>query len=317
MASNQKANVISTETKSIASNRTFKFEIRDKTWRWILLMPAVIVVVTLLALPVLWTLYAAFTDLHLFRIGGSTSFVGLENFEKLIQNKSFWRTVWNTLVFMLGVVPAQLIIGVVVSLALNNIVWGRKFFRTWFLMPLMLSPVVVSFIVGRMLFQEDVGPINETLRFLGFEGIPWLTHPTWAMVTLILIDVWQWSSFMILMLMAGLQSVPLDLYDAARVDGANSWQMFWRITAPLILPVTVTALLIRIIDAFKVVDIIMVLTGGGPGQATESVTLAIYRAGVKGGDLAFGSSQAYFLVVIMLIFGGAFLIMTRRTLRMD
>jgi len=217
-------------------------------------------------------------------------------------------------VFMLGVVPLQLLIGMVIAVCLNNVSRGRKFFRTWFLMPLMVSPVVVAFVVGRMLFQEDIGPINSFLRYLGFEGVPWLTHPTWAMVTLILIDVWQWSSFMILMLVAGLQGVPPDLHEAARVDGANAWQAFWRITVPLIMPITVTALLIRIIDAFKVVDIIMVLTGGGPGQATESVTLAIYRTGVKGGDLAFGSSQAYFLLLIMLVFGGAFLFMTRRAM---
>ena len=119
---------------------------------------------------------------------------------------------------------------------------------------------------------------------------------------------------MILMLMAGLQGVPPDLHEAARVDGATAWQSFWRITLPLIMPITITALLIRIIDAFKVVDIIMVLTGGGPGQSTESVTLAIYRVGVKGGDLAFGSSQAYFLLLIMLVFGGAFLFMSRRAM---
>jgi len=310
-------NILAEKSRAAAQGRRFpfQFEIRDKTWRWILLMPAVVVVVSLLAIPVLWTLYAAFTDMHLFKLSGETNFVGLRNFEKLIQNRSFWRTARNTVVFMLGVVPLQLLIGMVVSLALNNITWGRKFFRTWFLMPLMLSPVVVSFVVGRMLFQEDVGPINDILKSLGFEGVPWLTHPNWAMVTLIVIDVWQWSSFMILMLIAGLQSVPLDLYDAALVDGATSWNTFWRITLPLIAPITVTALLIRIIDAFKVVDIIMVLTGGGPGQATESVTLAIYRIGVKGGDLAFGSSQAYFLLVILLTFGGAFLVMARRAMK--
>jgi multiple sugar transport system permease protein len=290
------------------------FELRDDTWRWILLMPAVIVVVLLLAVPVLWTLYAAFTDLHLFRIGVPTSFVGFKNFQKLLTNASFWRTVQNTVVFMLGVVPAQLLIGMLVALCLDNITWGRKFFRTWFLMPLMISPVVVSFVVGRMLFAEDIGPINEMLRWLGFDGVPWFSHPTWAMVTLIIVDVWQGSSFMILMLMAGLQGVPPDLHEAARVDGANSWQSFWRITVPLLLPILVTALLIRVIDAFKVADTVMVLTGGGPGQATETVTVAIYRAGVKGGDLAFGSSQAYFLLVIMLLFGGSFLFMARRAL---
>lgn len=312
---------MATETRN-ASPRPFvagfpkrsRFEIRDNIWKWIFLLPAVTIIVVLLAIPVLWTLYAAFTDLHLFRIGVDTKFVGLANFEKLLVNRSFWRTARNTVVFMLGVVPTQLIIGLVIALALNNITRGQKLFRTWFLMPLMVSPVVVSFIVGRMLFQEDIGPINEILRGLGFEGIPWLTSPTWAMIALMVIDVWQWSSFMILMLLAALQGVPPDLHEAARVDGANQLQAFWRITVPLIMPITMTALLIRIIDAFKVVDIIMVLTGGGPGQATESVTLAIYRTGVKGGDLAFGSSQAYFLLLVLLIFGGAYLVLTRRAM---
>ena len=256
----------------------------------------------------LWTLYAAFTDLHLYRIGDfDTKFVGLANFEKLLGNRSFWRTVRNTVVFMLGVVPTQPIIGLTVALALNNITRGQKLFRTWFLMPLMVSPVVVSFIVGRMLFQENIGPINDILRNMGFNGVPWLTSPTWAMVALMAIDVWQWSSFMILMLLAALQGVPPDLHEAARVDGANQLQAFLRITVPLI----------RIIDAFKVVEIIMVLTGGGPGQATESVTLAIYRTGVKGGDLAFGSSQAYFLLLVLMIFGGAYLVLTRRAMGKD
>jgi len=298
----------------VTKKRSIQFELPDRYWRWILLLPAVIIILVLLAVPVIWTLYAAFTDLHLFRLGGETSFVGFKNFEKLLNNPSFWRTVRNTVVFMLGVVPIQLLIGIIIALCLNNITAGKKFFRTWFLMPLMVSPVVVAFVVGKMLFQEDIGPINEMLRWMGFEGIPWFTDPFWAMTALIIIDVWQWSSFMILMLMAGLQGVPPDLHEAAHVDGATNWQAFWRITVPLIMPITVTALLIRIIDAFKVVDIIMVLTGGGPGQATESVTLAIYRIGVKGGDLAFGSSQAYFLLLIMLVFGGAFLYMSRRTM---
>lgn len=292
----------------------WKLEIKDDTWKWILLLPAVISIIALLAIPVIWTLYAAFTDMHLFRFGVSTKFVGLANFRKLLGNKSFWRTARNTVVFMLGAVPTELGIGLIVAMSLNNIMAGRKFFRTWFLLPIMMSPVVVSFIVGRMLFQEDIGPINEILRALGYDGMPWLTHPTWAMITLIVIDVWNSSGFLILMLTAGLQSVPLDLYEAARVDGANRWQTFWRITLPLLIPIGATALLIRMIDAFKVVDIIMVLTGGGPGQSTESVTLAIYRTGVKAGDLAFGSSQAYVLLIIMLIFGGIYLALTRRAM---
>jgi multiple sugar transport system permease protein len=305
---------ITRRAEPLAARKRPRIEIKDRTWKWILLLPAVVAVVALLAIPVLWTLYAAFTDVHLYRLGVATKFVGLANFRKLMGSEYFWRTVRNTLVFMGAAVPTELLIGLTVSMSLNNISAGRKLFRTWFLMPMMMSPVVVSFIVGRMLFQEDVGPINEILRALGSKGIPWLTNRVWAMVTLIIIDVWQTSSFLILMLMAGLQSIPLDLYEAALVDGANRWQTFWRITIPLLIPIGGTALLVRMIDAFKVVDIIMVLTGGGPGQATESVTLAIYRTGVKGGDLAFGSSQAYLLLMFMLVFGGGYLYMTRRAM---
>ena len=298
---------------AIKAPRRSRWEIKDRTWRWILLLPAVLSIVALLAAPVLWTLYAAFTNLHLFSFV-PTRFVGLANFQKLLKNDNFWRTAQNTGVFMVGAVPTELAVGLLVSVSLNNIAVGRKFFRTWFLLPLMVSPVVVSFIVGRMLFQEDIGPINEIIRMLGGRGVRWLTDPSLAMLTLIIIDVWRSSGFLILMLTAGLQSIPLDLYEAARVDGASRWQMFSRITLPLLVPIGATALLIRMIDAFKVVDIIMVLTGGGPGQATESVSLAIYRTGVKAGDLAFGSSQAYVLLLVMVVLGGFWLAMTRRAM---
>ncbi|MCC7209146.1 MAG: sugar ABC transporter permease [Anaerolineae bacterium] len=318
MSNNQSVNTQVAEPRG--NYRQFRLRIpfprlSDNSWKWILLLPAVITVVVLLLGPILWTLVAAFTDMHLYRPPNiETQFIGLRNFEKLLHNGSFWRTVRNTVVFMAGVVPIQLTLGLLLAVCLNNVMRGRKFFRTWFLLPMMLSPVVSSFIAGRMMFQEDIGPINFFLKSLGVATIPWLTDANWAMVTLIIVDVWQWSSFMFLMLMAGLQGVPHELLEAARVDGATHWQGFRFITIPIIMPVTVTALLIRVIDAFRVVDIVMTLTGGGPGQATETVSIAIFRTGVKGGDLAFGSSQAYFLVVILLVFGGGFLYISRRAI---
>jgi multiple sugar transport system permease protein len=145
--------------------------------------------------------------------------------------------------------------------------------------------------------------------------VHWLTDAKLAMVTLIIIDVWTATSFMILMLMAGLQSLPQEPYEAAVVDGASEWQRFQYITFPLLAPVTVTALLIRGLDAFKVVDIIKVVTGGGPGQATESVTLAVYDLGVKGGDLAYGAVGAYSLLIMMMLFTVLVLGLTRRMVR--
>lgn len=284
----------------------------DRRWRWYLLMPAVLAVVVLLFVPVLWTLGAAFTDIHLFRIGVPTRFTGLKNFTKLLGSGYFWTTLRNTVVFVITAVPAEICVGLAVAVSLNNIARGRKFFRTLFLLPMMLSPVIVSVVIGRMLFKEDTGPINDFLTTLGFKGIPWLTDGNWAMAAIILVDIWHSSAFMILMITAGLQSIPPDLLEAASVDGADGLQGFRLITLPLLAPVLVTAVLIRSLDAFKVADSIFVMTGGGPGQATESVSLAIFRTGIKGGDLAFGSSQAYILLVIMLVFGGGFLFMSRR-----
>lgn len=321
MANNQLANNQITDARG--THRWLRFRspfsgLSDKAWKWLLLLPAVIIVLLLLLGPTLWTLFAAFTDIHLYRPPHiETEFVGFKNFEKLMQNGAFWRTVRNTIVFMMGVVPIQLLLGMALAVSLNNVPIGRKFFRTWFLLPMMISPVVSSFIAGRMMFQEDIGPINYFIQSLGIQGIPWLTDPNWAMVTLIIVDVWQWSSFMFLMLMAGLQGVPHELLEAARVDGASAWQGYRYITLPLLMPIMITALLIRTIDAFRVVDIVMTLTGGGPGQATETVSIAIFRTGVKGGDLAFGSSQAYFLVLIMLVFGSAFLLMARKRINQN
>jgi multiple sugar transport system permease protein len=284
----------------------------DRAYKWILLLPAVVVVLGLSLFPMLVTLLASFTDWHLFKHDEPINFVGLENWVRLPQDTFFQITTRNTVVFTLGVVPLQYLVGLVVALALNNCGAGKKFFRVFFLLPMMISPVAVAFVIGRTIFHEDVGPLNDVLVRLGWPAVRWLTDARMAMVTLILIDVWHWTSFMVLMLVAGLQSLPQEPYEAATVDGASDWQLFRYITFPLLAPISVTAVLIRTLDAFKVVDIIRVVTGGGPGQATESVTLAVYDLGVKGGDIAYGSAAAYGLLIVMMLFSGAIVLLTRK-----
>jgi len=216
---------------------------------------------------------------------------------------------------VVGSVPLTYAIGLVVALALNNCRVGRRFFRVFFLLPIMVSPVAVSVLIGRMLFNENIGPINDLLWRLGLPTVRWLSDPTMAMVSLILIDVWHHSAFTILILTAGLQALPQDPYEAARVDGASDWQMFRYITFPLLVPISVTAILIRSLEAFKVVDIVKVVTGGGPGQATESITLAVYDMGVKGGDIAQGAVAAYSLFFIMAAASLALILGTRHWVR--
>ncbi|MDP8922040.1 MAG: sugar ABC transporter permease [Chloroflexota bacterium] len=300
-----------TRTATRAVPRPRRLDLTDRAWKWILLAPAVVVVAGLLVFPILMTFYVSLTDWHLFAYGRPVRFVGLENWFKILADQSFRIPARNTIIFVLGSVPLTYLVGLVVALALNNCRLGRRFFRVFFLLPIMISPVAIAVVIGRMLFNENVGPINDILWRLGLPPVRWLSDPTMAMVSLILIDVWHHSAFMILILTAGVQSLPQEPYEAARVDGATDWQMFRYLTFPLLIPISVTALLIRSLEAFKVVDIVKVVTGGGPGQATESITLAVYDLGVKGGDIAHGAVAAYSLFVIMAVASAALILGTR------
>jgi multiple sugar transport system permease protein len=288
------------------------FEITDSVFKWILLLPAVIAVVALLIFPFLFTLGVSFTDWHLFNIGAPVNFVGFKMWGSVLSNSYLHTTILNTLAFVAVAVPIEFAIGMIVALALNEATYFRSFFRVFFLMPVMISPIAVVFIIGRLMLHEDIGAINGILAMLGIAPVMWLSNPETARLTIVLVDVWQSASFMILIFLAGLQSLPQEPYEAAIVDGSSSWQRFRFITLPLMGPVAMTAILIRGLDAFKVVDIIYALTGGGPGTATESMTLTVYRMGVKGGDIAFGSAAAYVLLVLMAIFAFAVILVMRK-----
>ncbi len=285
-------------------------------WKLILLLPAVLVVLIFTIVPLLWTLGASFTNFHLFLHGFQKDvpvlFLGLDNWINVVSDQFFWHTAKNTIVFSTSTVALELAIGLAVALALRNITRGQRFLRIWFLLPLFISPVAVGMIVGRMVFHEAVGPVNDLLRDVGLDAIPWLSQAKWAMFTLILVDVWQNTSFMVLLLYAGLLSVPDELYEAAKVDGASDFQGLVKITLPLLAPVAMVAILIKGLDAFKVVDIIKVVTGGGPGNSTESLTLNIFDTSVRSGDISVGAAGGFILLGIMTIFVLIVLAVSRR-----
>jgi multiple sugar transport system permease protein len=181
-----------------------------------------------------------------------------------------------------------------------------------FLMPMMLTPAAVGY-VGRMLFNESMGPVNNIIQSLGGPFIPWTSSPTLALPSLMLVDAWEWTPFMFIVLLAGLQSLPTEVFEAATVDGASAWQIFRFITFPMILPTSVTVILIRALEAFKLFDIVAVMTGGGPGNATESVTWYTYLTALTYGRLGYASALAYSLLIMVIIFSMVFLaIMQRR-----
>jgi len=171
-----------------------------------------------------------------------------------------------------------------------------------FLMPMMMAPVAVSYIVGRMMLGEAFGPVNDVLARVGIAGIPWLSKPVPAMISLVLVDTWQWTPLIMILLLAGLQGIPRDSIEAAAIDGASRWQTFRYITFPLLLPVTFTAVLIRGLELFKVLDIVVVMTGGGPGQATEVVTLYAYQVAISNFALGYASALAFVLLICVIVF---------------
>jgi multiple sugar transport system permease protein len=187
------------------------------------------------------------------------------------------------------------------ALLLNTQIKGRKFFRVAFLLPLMLSPVAVSWMIGKSMLENRFGPIARILREMGVENPSFFSSPEIARLMIMLMDAWTYIPFMMIMILAGLQAIPKELHEAAEVDGASAWTRFWEVTFPLMLPVSITAILIRIIFKLKLADIIINITSGGPGGATDSVTSFIFREYRDRSNVGYGTMLAMFYLVVIVI----------------
>jgi multiple sugar transport system permease protein len=222
----------------------------------------------------------------------------------------------NTLTFVIVGVIVQYVVGFGLALVLNQPFAGRNIVRVIFLMPMMMTPVAAAY-TGRMLFDTRISPQAQLQRelssLLGLHiSIPWLTDGFWATLAIILIDSWQWIPFMTLLLLAGMQGIPEDIYEAARVDGATPLQILRKITFPILLPISITVILIRGVEIFKIIDVIVVTTGGGPGSATESLTMYIFDTALTFGNFGYAAAISYGLLILVIIFATIFLSLTRR-----
>lgn len=265
------------------------------------LLPPVALVIALSIFPLIVSLGISFCNWDASNPAAGVSFSGLQNWIRLLGDSHFWHVTINTFLYVVIGVPIEYALGLVLAIVLNREMRSRNLFRTLFLLPMMLSPVAVALVVGRILFNEDVGPINDILHHLGIAPVPWLTDNTMAFVTVLIVDVWQWTPFMMLLLLAGLQGIPREAMEAGRIDTRSEWQLFWHVVFPLLLPWTVTALLIRSIEMMKIIDVVVVLTNGGPGIATESITLYAYRTGIRDFDLGYASTIAYTLFIVVAV----------------
>jgi len=310
----------------------------DRVMKRVFLSPAVIILLALSIFPLFWSLGISFTDILR---GGSTTareaateegagFLGLDfsvttrNYERLLHDNRLHTAARNTMYFVFVGVTVQYLFGMALALVLNQSFFGRSVVRVIFLMPMMTMPVVVAY-AGRMMFDTTRSPIADLWRHfvaawadlpvIGSQlspVIPWLTDGRWARASIVLMDSWQWIPFVTLILLAGMQAIPDDIYEAARVDGASAFQMFWRITFPILLPLSVTVILIRGLEIFKIIDVIVVTTGGGPGSATESLTMYIYKTALTFGNYGYAAAISFMLLVLVIIFATVFLALARR-----
>ena len=278
---------------------------RDRS-KYVFLLPTVILILLLSIFPLIFSLIVSFLSWDLSRLVGGIRFAGLANFITLVKDERFWNTTRVTVIFVTGAVALEYVLGLGIALLLNQISRLRRTFTVIFLLPMMLTPAAVGY-VGRMLFNETKGPVNDLIQHLGGPMVPWVSEGSLALPSLILIDAWEWTPFMMIVLFAGLQSLPPEVFESARVDGAGSFQIFRYITFPMLAPVSLTVVLIRGLEAFKLFDIASVMTGGGPGTATETVTMYAYRVAMKNGNLGYASAIAYSLLIMIVIFSTIFL----------
>lgn len=267
---------------------------------YLFLAPAAVVMAAALLYPVGYMVYATFLDWNPSQRIGAAEFVGLRNYAFLLQDESFRESLAVTIKFAVLVVGVEMVLGVGLALLLDRQIRGMSFFRTVFILPMMIAPIVVG-LMWRYMYHPSVGVFNRTLKALGFEPIPWLSDGSWAFASIVIADIWQWTPFIFILALAGLQSLPRSALEAARMDGASEWQQVWLIKLPLMMPVLVVTMLLRLIDAFKVLEVILVLTNGGPGLSTEILSLRISRTASEFRELGVAAAMSNLLLLLLLL----------------
>lgn len=266
------------------------------TLRYQLLLPLVAVLLAVMVYPLVFSFWISLNDYRLTRLS-EIRFIGLDNYLGLFENPSYWTALTNTVTFVVGAVTMELTLGFSLALLLQRAKYFRNFYRAVLLTPMFITPIAVG-LMFRFLLNLQLGVVPHYLGKIGI-NIDWFgTHM--ALFSLMLIDTWQWTPFMLLMLLAGLESLPKAPFEAARVDGASSWLIFRRITLPLMRPVIVVALIIRGLDAFKVFEYVYAITRGGPGDSTETILFHIYKVGFRFFRMGEAAAMAFTLIVVTL-----------------
>jgi len=265
---------------------------------YIFLAPALIIMALALLYPLGYMVFGSFRDWDPSQSLGESTYVGFANYITLWSDPSFRESVGVTLKFAVSVVCIEMVLGVGLALLLDRKLRGMSILRTLFILPMMIAPVVVG-LVWRYMYHPTVGIFNNSLKSVGLESVDWLGQH--ALASIIIADVWQWTPFIFILSLAALQSLPRSALEAARIDGATGWQQIVHIKIPLMMPVLIVTGLLRLIDAFKVLEVILVMTEGGPGLSTEILALRISRTATEFRELGVAAAMSNYLLMILLL----------------
>jgi multiple sugar transport system permease protein len=273
---------------------------RDRTGLapYLFLSPALALFAVFAFVPLGYAVVLSFQDVPVF---GDGQWNGVDNYTRLAADPLFWQSLRTTLVFTVATVPTSMALGLLLAVLLNRPLPGRALLRSLYFLPMVVSGVVVALVMG-WIFDGDVGVVNNLLQASGLGRVPWLTSPSWAMVTLSAAIVWGRIGFCMVIYLAALQAVPPSLLEASTLDGASRWQQFRFVTFPQLRPTTFMLLVVNVIFSLQVFDVIYVLTGGGPGFATTVLLQAIFRAAFTDGEMGYAGAIGMVLTVLLLVF---------------
>ncbi|WP_415921156.1 carbohydrate ABC transporter permease [Tateyamaria sp. SN6-1] len=271
---------------------------------YMFMAPAMIIMAIALLYPLGYMIWGSFRDWNPSQSIGEAEFVGLRNYITLWNDPNFRESIGVTLRFAFFVVSIEMVLGVGLALLLDRDIRGMSVLRTMFILPMMIAPVVVG-LMWRYMYHPTIGTFNRFLESIGLPRVDWLGD--YALTSIIIADIWQWTPFIFILSLAALQSLPRSALEAARIDGATPWQQIWHIKLPLMMPVLIVTGLLRLIDAFKVLEVILVMTNGGPGLSTEILALRISRTATEFRELGVAAAMSnYLLILLMLLTVGMF-----------
>jgi multiple sugar transport system permease protein len=283
------------------SGRRLSFsEWSDRHFKWLLVAPAVLLILALSIFPLLFSIWVSFVNYD-FQIPGH-AFKGLGNFKEVVSDPVARWSLAVTAILSGASVALEFLLGLALALAMVKTFRGRGLIMSIVIVPLFISPVIVGQ-AWALLLQRPFGPTNWVLsQILGFDvTIGWLTQAPWNFIAIIIADVWQWTPFMFVILLAGLTAIPPNLYEAAELDGVDGWQAFWSITLPLLAPMMLLAITLRLLDATKLFDVIYIMTGGGPGTNTYSASYYLYTIGFTQFHLSLATAGSWIFLLLTLL----------------